>query len=151
MTASPTRDLLTAEDLMRPRAEGWQREGPGAPGEGMDDRGHREPEGGGGGVTERVPRIDFDREALAALCRKWHITKLAFFGSVMRDDFGPDSDIDLLYEFEEGYTLGLGFVDMIEDFAAFFGRTVDMVAFNSIDRRLKKCILADAQVQYVAA
>ena len=55
-----------------------------------------------------APRIEFDREALAALCRKHHIKRLAFFGSVLRDDVGPDSDVDLLYEFEEGHLRSSG-------------------------------------------
>ncbi len=48
-----------------------------------------------------APRIEFDREALAALCRKHHIKRLAFFGSVLRDDFGPASDVDLLVVLDE--------------------------------------------------
>ena len=70
---------------------------------------------------DRRPRIEFDREALAALCRRHHIKRLAFFGSVLRDDFGPDSDIDVLYEFEEGRAPGWDFVDVVEDLSAFFG------------------------------
>ena len=98
-----------------------------------------------------APRIEFDREALAALCRKHHIKRLAFFGSVLRDDFGPDSDVDILYEFEEGHTPGWEFVSIMDEFAAFFGRPVDMVSFKYINHRLRKRILAEAQMQYEAA
>ncbi len=98
-----------------------------------------------------APRIEFDREALAALCRKHHIKRLAFFGSVLRDDFGPDSDVDLLYEFEEGHVPGWEFVSIIEEFSALFGRPVDMVPFKYINHRLRKRILAEAQMQYEAA
>jgi predicted nucleotidyltransferase len=98
-----------------------------------------------------TPRIDFDRAALAALCRKHHIKRLAFFGSVLRDDFGPGSDVDILYEFEEGTVLGFNFIDVIDDFEAFFGRKVDFVPFKYINRRLRARILSEAQVQYEAA
>ena len=97
-----------------------------------------------------APRIEFDREALAALCRKHHIKRLAFFGSVLRDDFGPDSDVDLLYEFEEGKTPGFGFIDVMDDFERFFDRKVDLVPFKYINRRLRARILAEAQIQYEA-
>ena len=101
---------------------------------------------------DRHPRITFDAEALAALCQRHHIKRLAFFGSVLRDDFGPDSDIDVLYEFEEGHVPGWDFVDVVEDLSTFFGgRKIDMVPFDEINRRLRDRILADAQLQYVAA
>ncbi len=96
------------------------------------------------------PRIEFSREELAALCRKHRIKRLAFFGSVLRDDFGPDSDVDLLYEFEEGKTPGWEFVSIIEEFSTFFDRPVDMVPFKYINHRLRKRILAEAQMQYEA-
>ncbi|MGD9892200.1 MAG: nucleotidyltransferase family protein [Dehalococcoidia bacterium] len=96
-------------------------------------------------------RIVFDREALAVLCRKHHIKPLAFFGSVLRDDFGPDSDVDLLYEFEEGKTPGWEFFSIMEEFSEFFGRPVDLVSFTDIDRRLRSRILSEAQVEYEAA
>jgi uncharacterized protein len=102
-------------------------------------------------MTAATPRIAFDREALAALCRKHHIRRLAFFGSVLRDDFGPESDVDLLYEFEEGKTPGWEFVRVMEDFSRFFGRPVDMVPFNDINHRLRDRILGEAQLQYDAA
>jgi predicted nucleotidyltransferase len=98
-----------------------------------------------------TPRIEFDREALAALCRKHHIKRLAFFGSVLRDDFGPESDVDVLYEFEEGTELGFEFMAVIDEFEAFFGRKVDFVPFKYINRRLRARILSEAQMQYEAA
>ncbi len=53
-----------------------------------------------------MARIAVDREGLAEFCRKHHIRKLALFGSVLRDDFRPDSDIDVLVEFQPGQTVG---------------------------------------------
>ena len=60
-------------------------------------------------------RIQIDRETLADFCRRNHIRRLAFFGSVLRDDFGPDSDIDVLVEFETGHVPGLAFEAEIRD------------------------------------
>jgi predicted nucleotidyltransferase len=105
----------------------------------------------GGGMMNRRPRIEFSREGLAELCRKHHIKRLAFFGSVLRDDFGPNSDVDLLYEFEEGHVPGFEFVSIIEEFSTFFGRPVDLVPFKYINHRLRDRILAEAQIQYEAA
>ena len=99
-----------------------------------------------------TPRIDFSREELAALCRRHHIKRLAFFGSVLRDDFGPDSDVDVLYEFEEGHTPGWDIVDVMDDLSALFcGRKVDMVSFKYMSPRFRKRVLPEAQIIYDAA
>jgi uncharacterized protein len=99
-----------------------------------------------------TPRIEVPREALAEFCRRHHIKRLAFFGSVLRDDFGPDSDIDVLYEFEEGHAPGWEVVDIIDGLSELLGgRKIDFVPYDNISPRLKKIILAEAQVQYDAA
>jgi uncharacterized protein len=99
-----------------------------------------------------TPRIEVPREALAEFCRRHHIKRLAFFGSVLRDDFGPDSDIDVLYEFEEGRAPGWEVVDIIDELSQLLGgRTIDFVPYDNISLRLKKIILPQAQVQYVVA
>ena len=101
---------------------------------------------------EGVPHIEVPRAALAEFCRRHHIKRLAFFGSVLRDDFGPDSDIDVLYEFEEGHALGWEIVSVIEELSELLGgRKIDFVSYKYISPRLKKIILAEAQVQYDAA
>ena len=103
-------------------------------------------------LMNRHPRIEFDREALAALCRRHHIKRLAFFGSVLRDDFGPNSDIDVLYEFEEGRTPGFGFITVIDELSTLFGgRKVDMVPFEYMSPRFEKRVLPEAQLIYDAA
>ncbi|MBA2258369.1 MAG: nucleotidyltransferase domain-containing protein [Acidobacteria bacterium] len=58
------------------------------------------------------PHISIDRDAVSAFCRRHHITRLALFGSVLRDDFGPDSDVDVLVEFHAGHVPGLRFVSI---------------------------------------
>lgn len=69
--------------------------------------------------------ISIPHAALKQLCREYHIRKLALFGSVLRDDFRPDSDIDILVEFWPGKTPGLGFIDIQDRLSQLLGRTVD--------------------------
>jgi len=64
-----------------------------------------------GTVQERLP-ISLPMEAIAAFCQRWNIIELALFGSVLRDDFGPDSDIDVLVTFAPGAVVGLNFITM---------------------------------------
>ena len=68
-----------------------------------------------------MTRIPVDKEELAALCRRRHIRRLSLFGSVLRDDFGADSDVDVLVEFEPGHTPGLAVVDVEDELSALFG------------------------------
>jgi len=94
-------------------------------------------------------RVLAPREGLAALCRKRHIRKLSFFGSVLREDFGPQSDVDVLVEYEPGHALGLESVDIQEELSALLGgRQVDMVNPKYLNRWLKDRVLASAEVQY---
>ena len=66
------------------------------------------------------------RSKLAEFCRKRHIQKLAFFGSVLRDDFGPYSDVDVLVEFDPGHVPGLEFFGLQRELAEILGRRVDL-------------------------
>ena len=96
------------------------------------------------------PRIAVSRETLASFCRKHHSKRLVFFGSVLRDDFGPDSDVDVLYEFEEGHILGFAFARIIDELSVLLGRPVDIVSYHFISPRIRERILAEAQVQLFA-
>ena len=88
-------------------------------------------------------------EQIAAFCRKYHIRKLSFFGSVLQDDFGPDSDVDALIEFAAGHTPGLEIVDIQEALSALLGgRRVDLVNPRYLNRRLRRGVLESAEVQY---
>ena len=71
-------------------------------------------------------KIDVPRERIAEFCRRHHIRRLALFGSVLRDDFRPDSDVDVLVEFEPGHVPGLAFFDMEAELSAILGRKVDL-------------------------
>jgi predicted nucleotidyltransferase len=97
------------------------------------------------------PNIEFDRDKLNDLCQRWKVKRLAFFGSVLRDDFGPESDIDVLYEFEPDAVIGWYIVDFEEDLSRLFGgRKVDLVPFEYISRFIRKRVLREAQEVYAA-
>jgi predicted nucleotidyltransferase len=98
-----------------------------------------------------MAEIEVDNQRLAEFCRRHHIRKLSLFGSVLRRDFGPDSDVDVLVEFEPGHTPGLEIVDIQEELSELFGgRKVDMVNPKYLNRRLESRVLNEAEVQYAA-
>jgi predicted nucleotidyltransferase len=89
------------------------------------------------------------RDQIADFCRRHHIRKLALFGSVLRDDFRPDSDVDVLVEFEPGHTVGFEILDMEEELSQVFaGHKVDIVQEKYLNRWLRARVLARAEVQY---
>jgi hypothetical protein len=97
------------------------------------------------------PKIDFSRDELAALCRKHHIRRIAFFGSVLRDDFAPDSDVDMLVEFEPDMHPGMEIVDIEEEFTRILGgHKVDFVNPKYISRFIKDEVLSTAEEIYAA-
>jgi hypothetical protein len=94
-------------------------------------------------------RIQIDPERIAAFCRKHHLRKLAFFGSVLREDFGPDSDVDVLIEFEPGQAVGLRIIEMEDELSALLGgHKVDLVSEKYLNKRIRGRVLASAEVQY---
>jgi predicted nucleotidyltransferase len=90
------------------------------------------------------------KEIVATFCRRHHIRRLAFFGSVLREDFRADSDIDVLVEFERGHVPGFfGLVDMECELSGLFGgRKVDLRTPQDLSRYFRDQVLAGAQVQY---
>ena len=99
-------------------------------------------------------RINIPRRKLAAFCRRYRIRRLAFFGSILRGDFTPTSDLDVLVEFEKGYTPGLAFFALPEELKKILGRDVDLLTFEGVRRSRnpirRKAILDSAQEYYVA-
>lgn len=96
--------------------------------------------------------LGVDQGQIAAFCRRHHIRWFAVFGSVLRDDFGPDSDIDVLVEFEPDHVPGLAFIDMQDGLSAMFGgRPVDLGTRRSLNRWTRSRVLAEAEVLYDAA
>ena len=98
-----------------------------------------------------APNIKIPRKKLAEFCRKHHIRKLAFFGSVLRDDFTPESDIDVLVEFEPGHTPGLAFFAMQDELSQILGHKVDLNTPGFISRYFREQVMREARVQYVQA
>ena len=98
-----------------------------------------------------APRISIDRERVADFCKRHHIRKLALFGSVLRDDFRPKSDVDVLVEFEDGKAPGLAFFAMQEELSALFGRKVDLNTPQGLSRYFREKVLAEAETVHVSA
>ena len=95
------------------------------------------------------PRIPIDRQRLAEFCRRHHIRRLSLYGSVLRDDFRPDSDVDVLVEFEPGHVVGLRIIDIEDELSELLGgRKVDLVSVKSLNPRLRDRVLTSAEVQY---
>ena len=95
-------------------------------------------------------KVDADREHLAEFCRKHHIRRLAFFGSVLRQDFGPESDVDVLVEFKAGHVPGLFGMARLERglCEVLGGRKVDLRTAEDLSRYFRDDVLAEAEVQY---
>lgn len=96
--------------------------------------------------------VSLDREVLAAFCRKWRIRELSLFGSALRDDFGPDSDLDFLVSFETGAQHDLfDLMDMKDELESRFGRPVDLVAKEALRNPWRRReILRKRRVIYAA-
>ncbi|MBU0638289.1 MAG: nucleotidyltransferase family protein [Planctomycetes bacterium] len=95
--------------------------------------------------------IAIDKQKIAEFCRKWRITKFSLFGSVLREDFRPDSDVDVLIRFAPGHTPGWEIVDLGEELSALLGgRRVDIVDPRYLNPRLRERVLRAAVVQYEA-
>ncbi|HUF42505.1 MAG TPA: nucleotidyltransferase family protein [Verrucomicrobiae bacterium] len=92
--------------------------------------------------------VSVNHEKLAQFCRRNHIRRLAFFGSVLRDDFGPESDVDVLVEFEPGHAPGLSFFRMQDELTELLGRKVDLNTPQFLSRYFRDRVLAEAEVQY---
>ena len=95
--------------------------------------------------------INVSSELLAEFCRRHRIRKLSLYGSVLRDDFRPDSDVDVLVEFEPGHVVGYAIIDMEEELTRMFGgHRADIVSPKYLNKRLRSRILQSAEVQYAA-
>jgi uncharacterized protein len=102
-------------------------------------------------TTSRV-RIEVDRERIADFCRRHRIGRLAFFGSVLRDDFRSDSDIDVLVEFEPGQRYTYFTLARIEaELSDLLGRKVDLHMPNTLHPFLRDKVLGQAEAVYVGA
>ena len=98
------------------------------------------------------PRIDIPKDRIAEFCRRHHIRRLSLFGSALRDDFRPDSDVDVLVEFEPDARVGLIRLGTMEiELGEILGRKVDLNTPGFLSKYFRDEVLAEAQVQYDAA
>jgi hypothetical protein len=96
-------------------------------------------------------RLQLDRSRLAEFCQHNHIRRLSFFGSVLREDFGPDSDVDVLVEFDPEAKVGLLRMAALEaELSRIIGRKVDMRTAADLSRYFRDEVVAEAEVQYAA-
>lgn len=96
-------------------------------------------------------RIQIDQEKIAEFCRRHHIRRLALFGSVLREDFAPESDVDVLVEFAPGHVPGLAFFRIQRELSELLGRRVDLNTEGWLSPFFRDEVLAEAEVQYAAA
>jgi predicted nucleotidyltransferase len=96
--------------------------------------------------------INIPTERIAEFCRKWRIRRFSLFGSVLREDFGRDSDVDVLVSFQPDSTWDLlDMVDMRDELIALFGREVDLVEEEGLRNPFRRSsILSTRQVVYAA-
>ena len=96
-------------------------------------------------------QIAVDNARIAEFCRRHHIVKLSFFGSVTTDEFGEDSDVDVLVEYEEGHVPDFfTLFDQQDELAAMFGRTVELQTPAGLSRSFRDEVVQGAAVQYAA-
>lgn len=96
--------------------------------------------------------IDIPRERIATFCRANGIRRLALFGSILRDDFRPDSDVDVLVEFQAGVRVGyLAIARMARELADIMGRAVDMRTPAELHSAFRDEVMREALTEYVAA
>jgi uncharacterized protein len=99
--------------------------------------------------------IEIDKSKIEAFCKKWKIIEFSFFGSVLRDDFRPDSDVDVLVTFDPNAKWKLWEVDLAEkELQEILGRSVDLIEREAVEQSKnpirRKAILSSAQSYYVA-
>jgi len=96
-------------------------------------------------------KVQIPQDKLAEFCRRPRIRKLALFGSVLRDDFTDESDIDVLVEFEPGTAVGLNFFSMERELSSLLGRNVDLNTPGFLGKYMREEIISRAEVQYESA
>ena len=95
--------------------------------------------------------LHISAEVVRDFCLRHHIRKFAIFGSALRPDFRPDSDVDVLVEFEPGHAPGLDFFDMEIELSELFGRKVDLNTPGFLSRFFRDRVIREAEVQYAVA
>jgi uncharacterized protein len=94
--------------------------------------------------------IEISQDKLSEFCHRHRIRKLSFFGSILREDFRPESDVDVLVEFEPGARTGLLFFTMQDELSEILGRKVDLNTEGFLSRYFRDQVLTKAEVLYDA-
>ena len=95
--------------------------------------------------------LEIPKVQVAEFCRRHRIRRLALFGSVLRDDFRPESDVDVLVEFEPGTKVGLRFFAIERELSDLLGRKVDLNTPGFLSKYFREDVLREAEVQYDSA
>ncbi len=100
----------------------------------------------------KTQNIDIPKEKIAHFCQHWHITKLSLFGSILRNDFRPESDIDVLVEFQPEHIPGFLKLHQIQEELSTLleNRQIDLVTSKFLNHRIRDRILSQAEVYYDA-
>lgn len=96
-------------------------------------------------------RINIDQSEIEDFCRRSNIRWLAFFGSVLREDFRPDSDVDVLVEFEPQHVPGLAFFSLEAELSRLLGRKVDLNTPQFLSPEIRSLVEQEAEIQYEQA
>ncbi len=96
-------------------------------------------------------KIPVDERKIGHFCRQHHIRRLSFFGSVLREDFSPSSDIDILVEFEAGYAPGFDFFLMEAELSHLLGRRVELHTPNFLSPEIRRTVFSEAVAAYEQA
>jgi hypothetical protein len=97
---------------------------------------------------EYAMNLSVSKNEIGDFCKSHHIKKLAIFGSALREDFRPESDVDVLVEFEEGREPGFEFFTMQDELSRIKGRKVDLNTPGFLSRYFRDKVMKEAQVQY---
>lgn len=95
--------------------------------------------------------IEISQQAIADFCRRHRVQRLSLFGSILRDDFREDSDIDVLVQFEPGAVPGYGFFSMQEELSSLLGRKVDLHTPGFLSKYFRDEVLHEMEVLYDSA
>ena len=98
-----------------------------------------------------VHNMEISEKRIAEFCQAKGIRRLALFGSVLRDDFRSDSDIDVLVEFQSGVEVGLSFIRIQDELSSLLGRAVDLHTEGSLSKYFRNQVLKEMETLYVAA
>jgi len=92
--------------------------------------------------------IEISKRKIEEFCRRHRIRSLALFGSILRNDFSPKSDIDVLVIFEPGATPGFGFIGIQDELSEILGRSVDLHTPSSLSKYFRDEVLHEAEALY---